>query len=506
MTVIQNSTSENTFPEDRIGAFVRKRGVVLAWSGLVLFALIFPLAFVNYEVYVDEGWLGQQAYALQTHGTVTSPFFRDAPPLDGPIVIYHKLLIWAGAAMVWFLGWGLYALRSVSLLAALALLAALMFVRPRWLSLNHALMAAVVLVFTPLFFNQMIIYRPEMLVALFGFASYLFLDRGVEQSRTWPIAFAGLCAGLAGLAHGAGLAFAVAGAVVLVWERRFAALVVFGLCAALTFFPYVSGWFLDRDLFVRQAFHNQLISGNLSFPWWQPFVNLIDEHKRWFRKPEVIGISVLFLLALFQMTKERFRRNRLFWVYVVSLALVIAMAPIPKMTRYELSLMPFFSLVIAECWIGQPGGSAGWRKSVRMVFVAWSVLFFVYGVGRLGSEAFLHPSSQIVTNHRLAASMPDGSLVMAPFDFAFNEQPRLTVQSYRGARFAADHRLSAQFLERYADSLGVAFLILSPEEFGDWGLDSTSLARTFTRYVPVEGFPVKQRWLLRRMAEAVPGS
>lgn len=482
------------------GVSVRARSFSkVTWILAGLFILLFPLAFINYGIFIDEGWLGQQVYSLFSHSSVTSDLFRDAPPLNGTIVIYHKLLIWLGYAFSRLFGWGLYSLRAVSLLSGLWLLLMLAAKRTQIKVGRPGLAAAVILAFTPIFFKQMIIFRPEMLLTVLGFTSFLLLERGLNTSRTWLIPLSGILAGLSGSAHAAGMAFAVAGFVVLLSFRKYRSTLWFAACAALAFFPYVSGWFTDHDLFVAQVFHNKLTEANLSLPWWRPLVDLIDEHKRWFRTPDVIGITVLFVLAALQLKWQQLRRNRIFWTYLLVLAVVIAAAPLPKMiVRYILPLTPFFALAIAQIWLQPRESSAKFQRFLRPVFVVWSVLFFAFGVATLGKEAFLHHNHEIADNHKLAESIPHGSLVMAPFGFVFQEQPNYTIQSFFGARYAADGNRSVEFLDRYADSLGVRFMIFSTDEVADWKLDSTKFDQSFTHYDQVKGTMVEHRWMMTR--------
>jgi 4-amino-4-deoxy-L-arabinose transferase-like glycosyltransferase len=469
----------------------------LTVAGIVL-ATLFALAFIHHEIYVDEAWLGQQVYTLIGSGQVSSPFFQDMYPLDGTIVVYHKLLIWSAAAVCYVAGWGLYSLRLVSLLCGLGLLA-LVYRRVRQDSPNQALLATALLCLTPLYFRFMIVFRPEMLVALCGFASYLLLESSLRGKRAWMIPAAGLLAGLSGTAHAAGLAFVCAGIVTLAFERRVAGLFLFLLCAVIGFYPYVSGYFTDKALFLDQLFHNKLFAADLNNSWWRAPLNILEEHKRWFRKPEVIGLSVLFLLSLVQIRKEEFRRRRVFWSYFITLVVVIAAAPIPKITRYLLSLAPFMAMFIALRITDFSPDISSLRTIARRVSIAWLALFTVVGIWSLVDEAFLHPNDQIEVNNLIATQMQTGSTVMAPFDFIFEEQPNFNIMSYRGAWIASGDNRTPEALDTYANSHHVRYLVLSPEEIGDWGLDSTNVARSMTHFAPAACAPQSRRWLLQRI-------
>ena len=69
----------------------------LIWVLACLFLSLFPFAFINRGIYIDEAWIGEQVHSLIHQGIVTTSFFRDYPPLDQTVVIYHKLLVWLGS-------------------------------------------------------------------------------------------------------------------------------------------------------------------------------------------------------------------------------------------------------------------------------------------------------------------------------------------------------------------------------------------------------------------------
>jgi hypothetical protein len=463
-----------------------------------LIAVLFLFAFVNQEIYVDEAWLGQQVYTLWANGSVSSPFFQDLPPLDGAIVVYHKLLIWTAAGVSSVIGWGLYELRVVPLLCGLALLG-LVYWRLRRSSGVLATGAILVLLATPLFYRYMILFRPEMMVALFGFASFLSLERASGGKGAVWIFASGLFAGLAGSTHAAGLAFAAAGAIGLLAQRRMGGALLFCASVVIGFLPYVSGYFTDRALFLDQVLHNPLFGTDLSNSWLRAPLNVLEEHKRWFRKPEVIGLSVLFLLAMFQMRREEFSKHRFFWWYVGTLAFVLAAAPIPKITRYMVSLAPFMAIVISErLCIGQLALSP-LHRVLRPVFAGWFIVFVVFGLWSLFDDGVLHRNDQAATNSLLASQMEARATVIAPFDFIFEEQPNFNIVSFRGVRLAAGQHRTALFLESYADVHHAQYLLFSPEEMDDWGLDRDAVAASFTLYEPVACAPQNGRWLLRRL-------
>lgn len=491
------------FGPDRLpemNTLTRQRRLILAVAaGSILVIVLFSFAFFNCDVHVDESWLGQQVYSLVTRGEVYSEFFRDAPPLDGRIVLYHTAFIRTGAVLATFLGWGLYQLRTLSLLCGLLVIILVVCRRAEYSPPATRWLVVFPLLFSPLFSHQMIIFRPEMMVTAFGFAGFVLLEFGLKSNRGWIVALAGASSGLAGCTHAVGLVFAVAGLVVLIAHRRVLHAGIFAGFAAVAFAPYLFGWFTDRALFLQQALHNPLIQSDLNFPWYQPFLNIVDEHKRWFRNFESIGISGLFVLALLQTSRAEFKKQKTLWTYLATVALLLAAIPMPKMSRYLMSLLPFFALVIADRWAQPAQPRLGFSRLLHIAFVGWTLIFVGCGIGYLVRQAFFEPHDRIATNRRLAADVPDGSLVMAPFDFVFEEQAHLTIQSFRGARFKGQPNLTPRFLESYADSLGVDYIIFSPEELGDWNLPAVDPAVNLTLYEKTVYLPDQERWMVHRL-------
>jgi 4-amino-4-deoxy-L-arabinose transferase-like glycosyltransferase len=464
----------------------------------VLFAVLYPLTLRNADIETDEAWLGQQVQALFSTGQVSSDLFRDVPPLDHTIVVYHKLLIWLGAGASWLFGWGITQLRLISTLAGvlLVLLVGLSGStdsdrRTRWL-------AAALLLFTPLFGSYLRMFRPEMLMVLLGWGSFLLLRRAdaSDNHTLMPIA-AGMLAGLAGLTHAIGLAFVAAGIIPLAIERKGRETGLFTISALLLFSPYLSGLVSDPDLFGRQLFANAFTDARLTLEWWQPINNLFHEHTRLFRKPEVIGLSVAMVLALLLFTREQWRKDRFTLVYLATLVALGGMAPLPKITRYMLPLTPCFALLVSRAWYNS-ASVRGYRRAVRQILSGWLIVFFLYGAYALGALAFARTGHQVDTNRDLATKIEPGAVVMAPFDFVFHGPSPIVVQSWWGCEKAAHQQPTVPQVEQYAISTGVQYLILDSLRMQKLQLTPEQIPSAFRSFAPLLLLPDQQRYLLRR--------
>ncbi|MGB5139246.1 MAG: hypothetical protein WBP29_12010 [Candidatus Zixiibacteriota bacterium] len=464
-------------------------------AAIIVALILLSPAFLNREIHNDEAWIGQHVWTLLEHGKVESELFRDYPPLDQEIVVYHKLLTWIGLGVSWAVGWGLYQLRTISFVAGLlTLLFVLIYcTRSGYEFMRWRVLA--ILLFTPVFWLQMLEFRPEALLLLCGFASFALLMQARKNDSLILFVLSGILAGLAGLAHAFGFVFVFAADVALISERKFrpAALVfLFGFAA---FFPYISGLFTNRDLFLQQTIHNPLMTTSLNLSWWQPLVNIISEHKRILRKPEVIGITVWMLLSLPFINRDFWSRRRFEFVYLITLALVLAASPLPKFTRYMIPLIPFMAILIAEVWCRLDTLSIGRRRHLRTAFLVWAIIFFGYGSYALVAEAIPSKPNPIPANQQMSGLMRPGTLVIAPFDFVYMQQGKFTIQSWWGAERKAGANKSVAFLEPYADSLGVQYLVVDELAIKAWAISESAPANDFSTYRLLFAIPDQHRYL-----------
>lgn len=466
---------------------------------LVLFAILFAIAFINAPIQADDAWLGQQVNSLIDHGEIRSSLFLDFPPLDDEIVVYHKLLIWTGAGICEVFGWGLHQLRLLPVICGLLTLVLLYRFPVQNDSKMTRKLAILLLLFTPVFWNKQLLFRPDPMVMLFGFMSFLVLMRARDTRDLRMYILSGALAGLAALAHPLGLAFAAAALILSLMDKRLLPATLHLVTAGVFFLPYLSGLFTDPELFTAQMFDNDLMLARVPSEWWTPLLSIAEEHKRLFRKPEIIGISTLFLLSLAAMGREQFRRHRAVLVYISVLIVVIAIPPFPKMTQYSVPLMPFFALVIARAFsLPRRLESVQWRSVVRRVRNAAVIILMAYGTFALVHAAFFEGDNLIETNRKLASTMRPGSLVMAPFDFVFPNDDRFTIVSWRGLDRAAGPNTNSLFLDNYADSIGVEYIVADGKMIEAWDLRRAVADRPMESYHFVLSVDDPVRYLFER--------
>jgi len=99
----------------------------------------------------------------------------------------------------------------------------------------------------------------------------------------------------------------------------------------------------------------------------------------------------------------------------------------------------------------------------------------------------------------MADKMKKSTLVMAPYDFIFNQVDNFTVQSWLGCEEAGKDSLSPAFADRYAASHGVEYIILDDINLKYLKLHPDEVGTSFKHYSPLYLLPKRNRFLLMRI-------
>lgn len=403
--------------------------LVLLLVQLILLVVSIP----GHPLHIDEAWIGEQTYFLERDGYVHSNLFEGLAGHDQRSVVYHRLFVTAGSWAVGGFGWGIAQLRVVPALATLGLLVAMaLYMRlERKADLAAMTLPLVIFLFIPIAFYHAKIYRPEMMMTLFGFTSYWLLERGVNRERGLAaIAFGGLLAGAAALTHLYGLIFVVAGAYMLARTKHYAAIGIFIICAALPFIPYLHDIATHRALFDAQI-SNPIAAKKTSFTLLTPFANLLEEHKRLFRKPEIIVVMLLFIIPLIPAWRAASaagdRRRRILFEYTIALIVLLGMVSGDKLvTRYAIPLFPFLAIAISSAIVERPGLIGG-NRPYRALFAVTLALFTLYGMGYQVYDTFSTRERTAEINGMIGERLPDGARVVAPMNMIFDQIGRLHI-------------------------------------------------------------------------------
>jgi len=488
-----------------------RRGLDVA---LIVVAILYLISIPDQSVHIDEPWFGELAYRVAHEGVARSALFTGLAHYEDRVLMAHKLFIYLGALTIVIFGWHVWSLRILSIVAGAVLVWVLIcHLRSRATEQSGLTwrLGCLFLLLTPLDFRYINLYRPEILQAACGFASYHWLTRFLATDRRRDLVLGAVFAGISPLVHLNGLLFIGAGIVLLwFWGKRRSLLVFVPLSlalAALYFWDIVGHWtLLQLQLHENPALHPSATA------WYGPFARLIDEHKRLFRKTDVIFSTLLFLGALaFHLKTQRPRLSPLV-IYTLAVVAGLGMVAQRKTISYTVTLYPFFAVVIAQAtsaWLSTRVNR--WPRYAALGLVLWGA-FLMHSLYADVILATTGKQDVAEDNRRLATMIPSGSVVSAPLDFVFEEIDNFDVRGQEAVRMllARTNKVSGDLHKFYhalhylecADTAGIPSVILDPDDIQDAGWVLPAVGARLLDYEVVYVDPRTQRVVARKPSAA----
>jgi len=422
-------------PATRHARFLRPSPQTALFAALLALG-IFAISIPYQPADTDEAWLGEQAYYRQLDGVARSPMF---PGINGEgqrTVVQHRLLTETGAWAIAVCGWGLWPLRVVPIVFTILLLVIFGLHMERRGPRGSGWPAICLLIISPLCFHWGKIFRPEILVATFAFGCLLAVQTAYRNRSIGCAFIAGALAGAAACAHYNGIVVIAAAAATFFILRRLRLGLAVLIGAGLALAPYL--WEIIRhwELFRLQLFQNPMIAGKVGGSWMTWLLSVMQEHKRLFRSPEILVLTVPFLLALLSTTTSEFQRRKVWYLFWFILMFFIAVIVKSKLARYALLLHPFFVGEIVRVWTTP----AAFRSHLGRAIPQWLYTIILAGsiVGCLVID--WHATGRSVaspekTSERWAHYIPQQSTVVAPPVFAFNQLGKYHIVALAHIRF-----------------------------------------------------------------------
>lgn len=474
---------------------------------LVILAVQLALLIVSIprqRLHGDEAWLGEQAYFLRHEGVCRSELFRGFAGQEQMVLVTHKLFIVLGATAVAAFGWGVWQLRLLSLAAgAVTLMLLVRHMRTTDKRDNEfgTLLAILFLAASPLFFKFINLYRPEVMLAAFGFGSFYCLSRALEDKGRGHLILAAITAGAAVLVHLNGLMFVVAGLAVLLYERRFrsaAGFVFLSLLVSAFYFADVVGHW---DLFLHQFASVPSLTPD-DFHWDAPFWRLLNEHKRLFRKPEIIFSSALFFGSAGYYWHYAGRRGRAQVFYAIALIVTLGAIGQAKTTPYAIALLPVFAVVVARATAMWWHDRRRYPRAVSILAVSLWSAFIIHGLAADALNATTGKRDVAAESRQMAAYVPPGTAVLAPMDFIFDEIQHFRIRALLAAELTitqdASRRFDMENVTAYADAEHIPTIILDHDNLIRLGLEGQAVGRTFGGYQLVAHIPVPDCMIFKK--------
>ncbi len=383
------------------------------------FLLLYLISLYHRVIHIDDPALGELAYWVSKLGHARSTLWAGINGYEVIDLNYHKMIVALGALVIKIFGLSVYKLKAISLVFFLFFLwgyKKYFAGRRDYYSEQDFYWTALLLWSTSLVFYYSFVYRPEIPVMALGFWGFYFLRRSVLDSGYNRFWLTGLLFGLSMAFHLKGVSYVLAGgAFILIYHRKFVALLQYGFCAAagasLYFWDVTT---LERlAIFKKQFFNNPVMVGNPGKFWWH-LLKPLEEHKRFFHQEHEIAFSLLFFACLIFYFKplRQVLRHEITFFFLTVLALGFTTNDITD--KSLLMHYPFMVLIIFTSFKIA-------RGSLPVLIKVLAALFVVVNMG-MNIRTVLHMQDVPSRSKIAAAQIKNKSArVMADISFIFNE-------------------------------------------------------------------------------------
>lgn len=396
---------------------------------LLLACFAFIASMWHRYAYIDDCFFGEQAYWLAKDGIVRTKSIHAGLGWQERLFVYHKLNIWIGALIIKTFGWSVYYFKTFTLIIYISFF----FLLKKYLLVDRKqspdatfLLVSLLIFINPLTFIYGFTYRPEILVMVTGFVSFIALEKvrtNDSKSLLWII-IAGVSVGLAFLTHLNGIIFAVSGFLYLLVYRKYKLLIPFmlsgGIIMSLYFIDLLPSGNMERFLAQMNNWPDQ-VSGNFQSKanvFIGVLIKLSTEHQRFFWSDKVFAFSILFILSIILSFRYLKDNHKPLLIYTAMLILLLNLLGSQIAERYLLYYFPMMALIIALSILSL----LKQRQFFRLTLVTF-VLLIQIGLTAKHWLSIMKENSDFVTlNEELNNAIPvESKIILAPYPFIFNE-------------------------------------------------------------------------------------
>jgi hypothetical protein len=384
----------------------------------------------------DDAWIGEYTYWFAKDGYTHSELMRGITHQEDLFVVHHKLFNFNGAFTIKVFGFSLYWLKAVGLFYFLVFLLLFYLYTRKWKKIfdrNDFLFALVILLAFPWVFRFAYIYRPETMMMAFGFAGFILLQKYLNNDKSvwWQLFLSGMFFGWAMAAHLNGLILVTAGGALLLWNKKYLSVFIYGIgvLAAFSVYFYDLTSIEALELWKEQFFHSPSLDGTgTNVLWLKPFYNLMNEHMRYFHDPKIIVFSVFMLFTLIIGFKYLYRHHTNLTRFALLVAIATGMLAMHKTRRYMLLDFPYLVMLITLTFkalkekkitsfkISRPEIIRGVLLVLLAIFLIVSTFFNVL----LSIQKF-SPEQNRKLAEKYAGGNEKNMKIVAPMIFIFNE-------------------------------------------------------------------------------------
>ena len=388
---------------------------------------------------IDDAWLGESAFWQAKLGFVKSELMRGITSQENYLIVHHKLLTLQGAFFVKLFGFSLYSLKSIGLIYFILFLCEFYYytvIRKKIFGSNVFIFSLILILSFPWVFQFSFTFRPEIMIMSLGFISYILLEETFSGSKKQLLyaLLSGIFSGLCAAAHLNGLVVIGAGFILLLWNKKYIASLIFGMAAIITcsiyFYDFNEAYGFSYWLY--QITQSPSLDSIPEYPLvFKPFINLLNEHQRFFHNPKIIIFSVFAFITIITGIKHIFKDHQNLLKYTSLLILLLGMLAMHKTRKYMLIYYPYLVIMISitfsallEKKLELPGflnkiGFNNIKRTLIILLIVFVISGFYYNL-QTSTMKFTSGQNRSITEEYFRGSPKDANII-APLTFIFNE-------------------------------------------------------------------------------------
>jgi hypothetical protein len=353
-----------------------------------LWALFILLALYLYSLWgripdIDDAWIGELAYFLAEEGQMRSELMRGITQQEVKFVVNNKLFNLTGALFIKLFGFSLYTLKSVSLLWFVVFLILFYAYTLRWKKVfgrPELLFSLFVMFSFTYLFKFSFLFRPEVMMMTTGLSGYILLEKYLEERSRRSLFLSGLLFGLTCAIHLNGLILIASAGLLLIWNKRFSGIPLFGLSVLIGILPFFYDMTSRSDflLWYHQFFEAPALDSLADGPvWLKPLFNFLNEYLRYFYKIEVAVYSLLVITGLGIGFRYLFRSQKNLLLFALLNIFFTATIAMHKSQQYLLLNFPYILILITLTFKGLSEGKIGFRSNAAQKLATGIYAFFI---------------------------------------------------------------------------------------------------------------------------------
>lgn len=421
-------------------------------------------------------WYGEQAYYLAHEGVVKLKSMEGILDFNERMFVYHKLHVIIGAAVFKIFEWSVYPLKFVTLFIYLLFFFCLyIYYKQNKHNLNLAIfiVACTLIFLNPNIFLYAFNFRPDILVMVLAFASFLFIDKHLKDENIKWVYLAAIFAGLAFFAHLNGIVVPIAGFILLALYKKYKSLLIFFVVSvgvgSLYFYDLWQEGNWDAMVYEFKnypllSFGKRQLTGIEGFLWVRVSA-FLSEPRRFFWNYHVYPFSILFLVSYIFTFRYLYKFYRPLMIYCTLFILGISFLVSTKSPHYLIYFYPYMALISSIAIFYAINKK---NTYLNFIFIAAFLIQF-YNLNYL-FVTIINRNDDFVTRHEThLKEVPDQSgRILVPYEYIFNAMTEYDLintsgfayyQMDLGSEFTKD-----TFFQRAID-LNIDFILLDKENY-----------------------------------------